>query len=58
MVKKVNEDAIAIKKLLAKGYTQVKICRILGLKKTKSQLLGQNSNKEWNNKTHKTWRKI
>ena len=44
MVKKVNEDAIAIKKLLAKGYTQVKICRILGL--TKSQLQGQNSNKE------------
>ena len=35
MVKKVNEDAIAIKKLLSKGYTQVKICRILGLKKQK-----------------------
>ena len=35
MVKKVNEDAIAIKKLLAKGYSQVKICRILGLKKQK-----------------------
>ena len=38
MVKKVNEDAIAIKKLLAKGYTQVKICRILGFKKQKSAI--------------------
>ena len=35
MVKKVNEDALAIKKLLAKGYSQVKICRNLGLKKQK-----------------------
>ena len=46
MVKKVNEDAIAIKKLLAKGYTQCKNLSNSWFKKTKSQLLGQNSNKE------------
>ena len=35
MGKRINHDAIAIKKLLSKGYTQVQICRILGLKKQK-----------------------
>ena len=35
MVKKINSDAITIKQLLAKGYTQAKICRMLGLKKQK-----------------------
>ena len=35
MVKKINHDAITIKKLLSKGYTQARICRLLGLKKQK-----------------------
>ena len=35
MVKKLNHDAVAIKKLLSKGYTQARICRMLGLKKQK-----------------------
>ena len=35
MVKKLNHDAITIKKLLSKGYTQARICRMLGLKKQK-----------------------
>ena len=35
MVKKINSDAIAIKTLLDKGYTQARICRLLGLKKQK-----------------------
>ena len=35
MVKKINSDAIIIKQLLAKGYTQARICRMLGLKKQK-----------------------
>ena len=35
MVKKINRDAIAIKTLLDKGYTQARICRLLGLKKQK-----------------------
>ena len=33
--KKINRDAIAIKTLLDKGYTQARICRLLGLKKQK-----------------------
>ena len=35
MVKKINHDVITIKKLLSKGYTQARICRLLGLKKQK-----------------------
>ena len=35
MGKKINHDAITIKKLLSKGYTQARICRMLGLKKQK-----------------------
>jgi len=35
MGKRINNDAIAIKTLLRKGYTQARICRILGLKKQK-----------------------
>ena len=35
MVKKINRDAIAIKTLLDKGYTQARICRLLRLKKQK-----------------------
>ena len=35
MVKKINHDAITIKKQLSKGYTQARICRLLGLKKKK-----------------------
>ena len=35
MGKRINKDAITIKTLLRKGYTQARICRILGLKKQK-----------------------
>ena len=35
MVKKINEDAITIKKLLQKGVTQKRIASPLGLKKQK-----------------------
>ena len=35
MVKKINEDAITIKKLLQKGLTQKRIASLLGLKKQK-----------------------
>ena len=35
MGKKINNDAITIKTLLRKGYTQARICRMLGLKKQK-----------------------
>ena len=35
MGKRINNDAITIKALLSKGYTQARICRMLGLKKQK-----------------------
>ena len=35
MVKKINSDAIGLKTLLDKGYTQALIYRLLGLKKQK-----------------------
>ena len=35
MGKKINNDAITIKALLSKGYTQARICRMLKLKKQK-----------------------
>ena len=40
---------------LAKGYTQAKILSNDWIKKTKSLLLGQNWNKEWNKKNNKSW---
>ena len=41
MVKKVNKEAIIIKKLLAKGYTQVKILSNTWLKKQKVSYLAK-----------------
>ena len=35
MAKKINEDAVTIKKLLKRGLTQKKIAQLLGLKKQK-----------------------
>ena len=35
MVKKINEDAMKIKKLLEKGLSQKQISKLLGLKKQK-----------------------
>ena len=35
MVKKTNEDAVAIKSLINRGYRQKTICKILGIKKQK-----------------------
>ena len=35
MAKKLNEDAVTIKKLLKRGLTQMKIVQLLGLKKQK-----------------------
>ena len=35
MVKKLNPDALMIKKLIKKGYKQCDISRILGIKKEK-----------------------
>ena len=35
MAKKINEDAVTIKRLLKKGFSQKKICQLLGLKKQK-----------------------
>ena len=35
MVKKINNDAITIKSLLEKGYTQYKIAKILNISKQK-----------------------
>ena len=35
MGKRINNDAITIKTLMRKGYTQAPICRMLGLKKQK-----------------------
>ena len=35
MVKKINEDAVTIKRLLKQGLTQKKISQLLGIKKQK-----------------------
>ena len=35
MAKKINEDAVTIKRLLKKGLSQKKICQLLGIKKQK-----------------------
>ena len=53
MVKKVNRDAIAIKKLLEKGMRQCEICRVLHLKRAKVNYWAKTELKESQSKKKK-----
>ena len=53
MVKKVNADAITIKRLLKQGMQPIKIARLLKVSKQKSKLLEKSKNQIHSNQEKK-----